>query len=99
MIGFNSQNLFKLKSEARYRDTIFTEIGKGGDQNASQEILIQDENDTMIECNPKTDEAHIAEFDEHYELNKDESQCTSISELQELVAKKESNKKRISLLR
>ena len=99
MIGFNSQNLFKLPHERTFRDDVmFAEggglvtTGNSGDKkskkverNITLELLNEEEED-MSECKSVSDEQLIEQFKQHVAANKKEEDCKTIEELKELYA-------------
>ena len=83
MIGFNSQNLFKLPNERKFRKTLFKD-NTGADQNVCSELLQINEDDDLSECEPKKEEEHITDFNLHKELSKPDSEVENINELHKL---------------
>lgn len=93
MIGFNSQNLFKLPAERKYRNTIFKD-NTGTEQNVCDELLQISEDDDMSECEPKTEQQHLWDFHRHKELSRPDAEVDNINDLHKLYAMREEDENR-----
>ena len=89
MIGFNSQNLFKMANERSFRFTMFKDNNFASNayenQNMCIDMLKKDEGDEELrEPQVLTEQQHIVEFKRLKQLNKSEKECADMSEVMKL---------------